>query len=274
MPRLDLILLPLLGGYIFLITFNLTKYYHIRLEKQRLIYNSLSFAFILAALVYLLDFFVLKSKFSIDLCVFKTKPIIAYRTSVSNWIDAVLNGNTVKGLKHSLLIFIVAWPLAKLLNLFCSRDFAFDFTIGRWGNQLERLIWFSLTEKKDEDKLLMVTTKSNKVYIGFINKLSEPLGEAYVTILPNFSGYRDKETLKLELTTTYTDIIEKYVKENRESEIGQKLGVILPVSEILIASKFDNEIFGRFNSGISKSDDRGSLVYRIWKSIKRYIKEK
>lgn len=41
MPRLDLIILPLLAGYIFLFTFNLTKFYNIRVDRQRLIFNSL-----------------------------------------------------------------------------------------------------------------------------------------------------------------------------------------------------------------------------------------
>lgn len=41
MPRLDLIILPLIAGYVFLCTFNLTKYYNIRVDKQRLIFNSL-----------------------------------------------------------------------------------------------------------------------------------------------------------------------------------------------------------------------------------------
>lgn len=251
MPRLDLILLPLIAGYIFAITFNITKYYHLRLERQRLIYNSLVFAFLLAIIAYFLDYFIFKSSLKFNFCCIKTESIVYYREKISIFTDNVLNHRTVPGLKHSILIFIIAWPFAKFLNLFFSREFSFDYTIERWGNQLDRIIWFSLTSKKDEDKLLMLTTKSNKVYIGYINKLSEPIGESYITMLPSFSGYRDKENLKVEITTKYTDVIEKYILEDRENEIGDKLGIILPVSEILIVSKFDNEIFGRFNSEIN-----------------------
>lgn len=254
MPRLDLILLPLLGGYIFLITFNITKYYHLRLERQKLIYNSLAAAVLLSIFTYLLDYYILKSNFSIICCLLKTKSLFEYRTDISSWIDSVLNIKSISGLKHSILIFIISYPIAKLMNIFFSRNFAFDYTIERWGNHLDRLIWFSLTEKNDEDKLLMLTTKGNKVYVGYINKLSEPIGEAYMTIIPNFSGYRNKDNLKLEITTIYTDVIEKYVLENRESEIGNKLGVILPVSEILFVSRFDSEIFGRFNENDSIND--------------------
>jgi len=257
-----------------LITFNLTKYYHIRLERQRLIYNSLAFAFILALITYLFDYFVLKSSYCINLGFFKTKPFYHYRQEISLFLNNLLNSNNlVPGLKHSILIFISSWPLAKILNLLVSREFAFDYTIERWGNQLERLIWFSLTKKKDEDKLLMITTKSNKVYIGYINKLSEPIGETYITILPNFSGYRNKENLKIEITTKYTDVIERYVLDNRESEIGEKLGIIIPVSEILIVSKFDNEIFGRLNAEIGEEPkNKPNVISDIIEYIKSLFK--
>ena len=40
MVKFDLLLLPLIGGYIFLITSYFTKFYHQRLDRQRLIFNS------------------------------------------------------------------------------------------------------------------------------------------------------------------------------------------------------------------------------------------
>jgi len=49
----------------------------------------------------------------------------------------------------------------------------------------------------------MLTTKSNKVYVAYINKISEPIGDSFVTLIPNFSGYRDKETQELIITTDY-----------------------------------------------------------------------
>ena len=119
----------------------------------------------------------------------------------------------------------------------------------------------------------MITTKSNKVYIGYVSQLSEPIGESYVTILPNFSGYRNKENLKIEITTRYTDVIKKYVEEDRAEEIDKKLGIILPVSEILIVSKFDNEIFGRFNENPAESEreQKELSLYSIKKVVARFF---
>lgn len=236
MPRLDLILLPLLGGYIFLITFNITKFYHQRIEKQRLVFNSLVAACFIAGLGYLIDYYI-----------FKSELIICKRTLASRYFSEVVHYD-IKGLKHAFFFFAISYPLGKLLNLLFWRKFSFAYTVEKWGNQLDRLFWFSLNEKSDENKLLMITTKSNKVYIGYVNKISEPIGETYITIIPNLSGFRNKDNLKLEITTKYTDVIQKYVEENRADELDDKLGVILPVSEILVVSKFNIEIFESFTS--------------------------
>lgn len=245
MLRFDLILLPLLAGYIFLFTFNLTKFYNIRVDRQRLIFNSLLCSVFVSIIAFLIDFYILKSKNSFLFF----KPFIEYRNYFNNLINDIIGKeNMIFGFKHSLLILLLAYPLAKFFNLFCYRKFAFDFTIRKFGTQLDRLFWFSLTEKKDEDKLLMITTKSNKVYIGYVNKISEPLSESYIRIIPNYSGYRDKEKLTIDITTKYTDVIKDYVNKNKKKEIDEKLGIILPASEILIVSKFDADIFGRFNS--------------------------
>ena len=223
--------------------------------------------------MYSVDYFFAKSSLHIDTSFFKTKPLFGYRSLPSVIIVNLFNRNTVRGLKHSIAIFLIAYPLAKVLNIFVRRQFSFDYTIARWGSQLDKLFWYSLTEKRDEDKLLMITTKSNKVYIGYVSQLSEPIGESYVTILPNFSGYRNKENLKIEITTRYTDVIKKYVEEDRAEEIDKKLGIILPVSEILIVSKFDNEIFGRFNENPAESEreQKELSLYSIKKVIARFF---
>lgn len=118
MPRLDLILLPLIAGYIFAITFNLTKYYHLRLERQRLIYNSLVFAIILAFFAYLIDYFILRSDFKMSFCNYSFEKNSFYRNKVSLFVDNLFNTSDIKGIKHSILIFTISWPLAKFLNLF------------------------------------------------------------------------------------------------------------------------------------------------------------
>lgn len=238
MLRFDLLILPLLAGYIFLITFNLTRFYNIRVDRQRLVFNALLCSVGITFFTFIFDFYVLKSQ-----------PLLFYRAYLGQLIDRIVGRDTMTfGFKHLLLALLISFPLAKFLNLFYSRKSAFAFTIRKFGSQLDRLFWLSITAKKDEDKLLMLTTKNNKVYIGYVSEISEPLGDSYIRIIPNFSGYRDKDTLTVAITTKYTDVIQYYVEADRKSEIDEKLGVIIPTSEILIVSKFDSDIFGRFNS--------------------------
>jgi len=243
MPRLDLILLPLLSGYLFLITFNPTRFYHQRIEKQRLIFNSLAAAFLIAVIGYFLDYFLLKSALLIDT-----------RYKASAFVTELI-GVEIPGLKHTIFFFAISYPLGIFLNLFFWRKFSFAYTVEKWGNQLDRLFWFSLNEKKDENKLLMLTTKSNKVYIGYVHRISEPIGETHITIIPNFSGFRNKENLKLEITTQYTKLIEKLLEAGRTKDI-ENLGIIIPVSEILIISKFNLEVFSSFNDVKSETEEQ------------------
>ncbi|MEO4006539.1 hypothetical protein [Flavobacterium sp. CAU 1735] len=118
----------------------------------------------------------------------------------------------------------------------------------------------------------MITTKSNKVYIGYVTKISEPLGESHIRIIPNFSGYRNKDNLRIDITTIYTDVIKEYIKSNRKKEIDEKLGIIIPVNEILIVSKFDSDIFGRFNN--SENDKNNlTLSQKLYKGFESFFKE-
>ena len=92
----------------------------------------------------------------------------------------------------------------------------------------------------------MITTKSNKVYVGYITNVSEPLKNSHITILPSMSGYRDKETQVFKITTDYTDTLEDYFKDNKTNKLEEVIGITIPTSEIVIVSKFIPELFKGF----------------------------
>lgn len=58
-------------------------------------------------------------------------------------------------------------------------------------------------------QMLMLTMADRKVYIGHVDSLGEPSEnespQSTFSFIPNFSGYRDKDTLELKLTTTYPE---------------------------------------------------------------------
>ncbi|WP_318312575.1 hypothetical protein [Flagellimonas crocea] len=239
MPKFDLLLLPLVGGYLFLITFTLTKFYHQRIERQRLIFNSIIAGFFISILGFAIDGLILKSS-----C------IITFR----KWL-ADLNPIGYSGLNYSILIFLISYPCAKLFNRIVPKKTALTFVVERWGNQMEWLFWKSLNHKDDAEKLLMLTTKSNKVYVAYVNKISEPIGDPFVTLIPNFSGYRNKETHEFIITTDYLDVLEKFVEDDKTAEIDTNLGITIPISEILMVSKFNMSVFSDFNGEENSEDD-------------------
>lgn len=238
MLKFDLLLLPLLGGYVFLITFSLTKFYHQRIERQRLIFNSLVLGFFVSVIGLLFDEYILKNSYLLN-----TREFIGKLVTID-----------YPGLNYSILIFLISYPLAKIFNLILSYKRVFNFVINRWGDDFEKIFWFSLINKNDEDKLLMITTKTNKVYVGYVNRISEPIGNSYITVIPNFSGYRDKEKQIFIVTTDYIPVLEHFINNNQVSLIDSKMGIIIPKSEIILISKFDYKVFDKFNN-IKESND-------------------
>lgn len=239
MPKFDLLLLPLLGGYIFLTNFNFTKYYHQRIERQRLVFNSLILAFFLSVLGLLIDEYILK-----------------FFPDIRSFLGFLVPIN-YDGIKQSILIFGISYPLAKLLNLIINNKWMFGQVVKIWGDEYEKLFWDSLQYKNDADKLLIVTTSTNKVYVGYVNRISEPINSSHITLIPNFSGYRDKNTQEFMVTTNYISVLEHFVREDQEELIDSKMGILIPRSEIVLVSRFSYDIFIRFQEldAVSDEDD-------------------
>lgn len=234
MPKLDLILLPLLGGYWFLSTLNYTKFYHQRVEKQRLIFNSLIAGFFLSALGVFIDNIFLKS------CPF-----------IRNILGEIIPFN-YEGLNLSILIFLISYPIAFLINLRYDENSILDAVIQEWADDYEKLFWTSLKEKDDKDKLIMITTDKDKVYVGYVNQMSKPLDNVHVTIIPYFSGYRDKDTKVFVITTNYSKTLKNFVDEGKEEQIDKKIGIIIPKEKITSASRFDLIVFDKFQEDLEQ----------------------
>jgi len=240
MPRIDLLIFPLLGGYLFLISFTITKFYHQRIERQRLIFNSLISAFLVTIIAISLNELII---------------LIPFLQSLKIYLVELNPFNNLAYLNLSIFIFLLSPTLAWILNFIIPKKFSLLYVVLRWGNQMENLFWHSLNYKEDSNKLLMLTTKSNKVYIAYVNRISEPIGDAFVTLIPNFSGYRDKETQELRITTDYFEALEYYIENDATELIDENLGITIPVSEISMVSKFDYNVFIKFN------DDNNSETY-------------
>lgn len=97
----------------------------------------------------------------------------------------------------------------------------------------------------------MITLKSGKVYIGVLVAVTEDPNETqrYVQITPVTSGYREKETHRLILTTNY-------VEDITQPDALSDRGILIPVAEIVTLTQFDSKLHARFVSlGLTEIHD-------------------
>ncbi|HBC3454430.1 TPA: hypothetical protein KDY47_003283 [Vibrio parahaemolyticus] len=92
---------------------------------------------------------------------------------------------------------------------------------------------------------ILFTMSDRKVYIGYVIEIhADDFND--VNIVPIFSGYRDKDTLKLVPVTPYRDVIQD-IEHTEEEEVDlETFAVTLPIREINHAHLHDFGYYDRF----------------------------
>lgn len=177
----NLLLFPLVGGYFFLIFCNKTRYYHQRIDQQRLLFNSVLVGIIsLTASYFLLQ--IMDSLFT---------------GFVSNFKK--LFPLEIEYLEVAVFSFLLSVFVTVIVNLFTNKTKALSKSIDKIGNDLEKIIKKGFTEAE----LIPLTLKSGKAYVGIPLAIPEPSkSSTYISIVPFFSGYRNNEK-ELIFTTEY-----------------------------------------------------------------------
>lgn len=189
----NLLLLPLMGGYLFLRYWNPTRYHALRAEKERLL--------LMAALPGL-------ASLVIAFAIVKT---LAANFPCSEWpkapcIPAWWRANVpFPYLGTSLLAFSLGATAWVPWNWICRREVAINKVIEKDRVPFEIL----LKKAQDEAKTVAVTMANGKIYIGFVTHLFNPaLPTRFIQILPTKSGYRNDETKRFEFTTPYLEALD------------------------------------------------------------------
>lgn len=109
----------------------------------------------------------------------------------------------------------------------------------RVGNSLERLLYRATSR----GKMVMITLEDGKVYCGYVDWIPGNPGspDAFLEILPVFSGYRGTESKRVSLPVTYAPFLKKL---NSDEWIQFKK--VVPVASIATAGEFDPEYFDAF----------------------------
>lgn len=232
MPSNLLLLLPLLGGYWFIHAF-----YYSRIRAQSLDGNRLLLDSIAAGMLLCL------ASFGVVLVTGNVLPTL--RTTwhtVGPHIPylATVIGGTVMGL-------VLPYLLNGLGTLFGFPYMsARRAALARYGNELQR----TLTRAAEDEMPISVTLDNRKTYVGlvgFVPTLNP--NDQYFSIIPFFSGYREKDTLDLFFTVDYLDVYKRAgVDQN-------KFLLVLPIAKVTALSFFDPSVYPSFDIHSGSSEE-------------------
>ena len=119
-------------------------------------------------------------------------------------------------------------------NVAASRHFESD-----WINGLEDLIYTAA----QKGSMLMLTLTDRKVYIGHVEWVPPhpEAKDAFIQIVPYFSGYRSSKTHELRLVTFYSSLYTALAKPQIE-----RFRKVLPTARIISAAEFDPAHYSTF----------------------------
>ena len=262
-----LFFLPLIGGFLFVESFALTRFRAARQETQRLYYKAALYGVVLS-LVGLLLHYVLGRQSQ------------TYRVFAGflrdGFIGPLLDRPVAPGAApystqsigtRSDVAFACVWALllgasTPVLNLVVTlldrlHHALFTRRTGR-PSLLEIVNARSITDQFEmllatavrDATQLQVTLSNQKVYVGTVTKTVEPRSqEKYVRLLPFMSGFRSKDTGEVVYNVFYTALLEA-----RAAGTLNLYEVVVPMDKIVSASGFDLDLYYAFQ----KAKDAGA----------------
>lgn len=257
-PSPPYLLLPLIGGYLFLESCNYTRFYFRKHEGYRLLFAS---AAVGAALLFLARIVLLVSAWVVPWWStwqhgFKVFAPFAY----SGTMTVALILGFLLGLGSS---FRRESPSSRVPRTRFTSKFH-RWRYHHWPFRLNKFEALrAVAERTDElllllldapamERPILLTLKNGKVYAGFVLEIAHLGPEVpYVKLLPTVSGYRTEGDLFLELRTVYDDSINLIAKVRArqatatDEDAIRSLQIVVRRDEILTASFFNNALYER-----------------------------
>lgn len=222
----NVLLLPLLGGYVFITYWDRTRFDAKRYSGERLLFHAALAGVVFLVASYLLVAFV----------------VYMWPTAAVTWHARIPFDHSGTSL-GAFLLGVFAWiPL----NWFLDESKEVKRCIEEWNDYLETLLYKALHETRH----VAITLKNGKVYIGLVVRTFNPAYERkYMLLLPTVSGYRQHPTHDLKLTTDYTAVYEQLIATEEPNLLPtiDNFQLVIPVAEVMSASLFDWDVYDRFN---------------------------
>ncbi|MGU1087203.1 hypothetical protein ACSEOL_15505 [Pseudomonas aeruginosa] len=281
MLKAALAFIPLLAGYLFVSTWHETRYLIKREDSQKLYFRAAFWGLWIFLLALALTFR-FTSDFENGFSFFRSWEGQAVLEIKDGKIDGafwvtVLGVTLMLGLLGGYLLnWAQAFKAISLkeifrlgVRLFKRRSVSFLPAIYEYSNRaaLRRAIHLL---NSDLDLILMralefgmpvcVTLGHGKVYVGYVTGAIDPGDKKdMLRILPFVSGYRSPGNMKLIFTTWYTDVYQRFNKDQTLSHLNPELfEVVFPVSEIKTVNLFDIRAYQAFQAKNSQSSQPGS----------------
>lgn len=246
MPPFDILLLPLVGGYLFLLVYPLARFAHQRLDRQRLLFHSIIIGILLVVGSYMARDFV--ESISPGLVKELQKLIPGrFRNRGFGTPFAAFNLGWMLG----ILFWIITLTISRFYPKLKGDSLSVYWAIRVTGDDFDKIFAEAFLEKH----MLQITLRNNKVYVGYIQKLAPPTQANQLTILPVISGYRESETKKINFITEYLSVYQEYIGTGQITAIDDlEMQILVLRDEIITVNKFHTQIFDSFQGNTSTSE--------------------
>lgn len=220
---LGVLFIPTLGGYWFLTHLNYTRYGVLRDSGYHVLFKSAIAGCSLVVVARLI-------------IVFFLNPLLPRIGEIwESYVPFDYYGTAT-------LSALLGFALPIVFNRFYGKEKAARKTAAESGNLIELLI----RESIDKEKLVELSLRSGKSYIGFVFESGIARhGESDVALIPMASGYRKEDTRELEITTDYAPVILETIEDPTSLVYGD-FRIVIPMSEIVTARIFDPDVYELF----------------------------
>lgn len=216
---LNLLLLPILGGYYILTRSYIFKFTQQRLDKQRLIFTSVMVGVVVGLLAFTVRF----------IC---TLFCPSYLSLIRGFIPL----SSPNYLLTSIITFLSAIIFVQFTNLFINKERQMSRTIRKVGSEVELLFLYS----QEKNKTLLITLDNGQFYVGWVMELPIPSISGSVRILPLASGQINANGIYI-VCIHYLSFYKKIEKKDLPmSELGGDLAI--QVESIISVSYYEDEL--------------------------------
>ncbi len=217
----NLLMLPLVAGYYILTRSFFFKYRQQRLDKQRVIFESILIGALIGMLTYAM---------SVLMHAYLPNAVIFIKSLIPVQIPYTL---------AAFFCLLLAIAFSKCGNKFLDQKKYIRLALERHGNELELLLGKSV----GNDKLLLFTLTNKKSYVGWVKELPIPSVSNYVRIIPAISGFRDSQ-MNLVFTNEYLVYYSTRVLGGEVINIKEMdTDIIIDMSDIITACYFDLQMY-------------------------------